>query len=146
MTSSSSTRNIHTGRQKSGCHPILKNKIYDPHMNIGGQKTKYQYLSSMKSLCHLNYFNKWPTHAQVGMCAKNCVCQNQNMGYTEMCGCHGLAECGNTLTHEQVICGDEEDIWVAILSFHSICPHSIFFLFICMSQIICMVCKLCHDF
>ncbi len=86
------------------------------------------------------------------VCKKLCFSKSKYR-CTEMCGCHGLPECRNTLTKEQVICGDEEDIWVTILSFHSICPHSIFFSVHLqhlirseMSQIICMVCKICNDF
>lgn len=45
------------------------------------------------------------------ICGKSCVCYEQNVSCTSICGCQGSGDCGNLLTHQTVLenCNDEED-------------------------------------
>ncbi len=56
---------LHTGRQKTGYHPILQNTIWDPHMNLSGKNNKIP--------IPVMYKVSMSFELQVGMCAKKTV-------------------------------------------------------------------------
>ena len=59
------------------------------------------------------YENKYlmPTYFE-GICSKNCVCAEQNLSCTSICGCQGNEECRNQLSHQLSVSenmGNDED-------------------------------------
>jgi hypothetical protein len=58
------------------------------------------------------------------ICSNNCVCVEQNLSFTSMCGCQGNEECRNQLSHQLSLAenlGNDEDLQSTLTL--SICSH-----------------------